>query len=127
MQFILSALFFFFSLFSIVFSAPVQLEQRDVFVPPVLLPNVHSVWKIGSKQTVSWDVTHPPKQITNNKAMIVLAKNSYLDIEHPLATNIDVMAGKVQITVPNVTPGKDYQIVVFGDSGNAGAFFSITH
>ncbi|KAF9046765.1 hypothetical protein BJ165DRAFT_1474145 [Panaeolus papilionaceus] len=127
MQFFLSSLFFVFSLFSFAFAAPVQLEQRDVFVPPVLMPNEHSVWKIGSKQTVTWDVTHPPKQITNSKAMIILAKNSYLDIDHPLATGIDVMTGKAQITVPKVTPGNDYQIIVFGDSGNAGAFFSITH
>ena len=44
------------SLFSLVATAPVmvELEKRDVFVPPVLLPDSRSVWKCGSKQIVKW-------------------------------------------------------------------------
>ena len=42
------------SLISLVATAPVELEKRDVFVPPVLLPDSTSVWKRGSEQTVKW-------------------------------------------------------------------------
>ena len=43
-------------LMTVVVAAPVQLEDRDVFVPPVVLPNAESVWKIGTKQIVQWYV-----------------------------------------------------------------------
>ncbi|KAH9480197.1 hypothetical protein JR316_0006795 [Psilocybe cubensis] len=119
---------FFFSLlsfFSLVSGAPIELSQRDVFVPPVILPNSHSVWKVGTTQTVKWDVSHPPSQITNTKAKIILVTNGLLDFEHPLADNLDVLSGSHQVKVPKVEPGKKYQIIVFGDSGNTGEVFQI--
>jgi len=128
MKFIISTFVFaFLTLVSLVSGAPVDLSQRDVFVPPVVLPNSKSVWKAGSKQIVEWDVSNPPQQITNSVAKIVLATNGLLDFEHPLADNIDVLSGKHQVTVPNVKPGKNYQIIVFGDSGNTSPFFEITN
>ena len=98
------------SLISFVATAPVELEKRDVFVPPVLLPDSTSVWKRGSEQTVKWwvvflpggcesvflllpfyswhmydpfiyrNVTYPPKEITNKKGKIILVKNGMLDL-----------------------------------------------
>ncbi|KAF8968967.1 hypothetical protein BDZ97DRAFT_1797242 [Flammula alnicola] len=112
---------------SLVSSAPVQLSARDVFVPPVLTPNVHSVWKVGSTQTVTWDLTDAPTQITNSKAKVILVTDGLLDLDNPLADGVDVRAGQCQVTVPNVAPGDNYQILVFGDSGNRGQFFTITN
>ncbi|KAJ3509182.1 hypothetical protein NLJ89_g5357 [Agrocybe chaxingu] len=126
MKFFATIFFGLLAFISLVSGAPVQLQERDVFVPPVLLPNSTSVWKVGTRQTVTWDVSRPPKQITNTKARIVLVTDGRLDFEHPLATDIDVLAGKAHVKVPHVAPGKNYQILVFGDSGNTGEFFTIT-
>ncbi|PPQ86314.1 hypothetical protein CVT25_005615 [Psilocybe cyanescens] len=111
---------------SLVSGAPIELSRRDVFVPPVILPNSHSVWKVGTMQTVTWNVSNPPAQITNTKAKIILVTNGKLDFEHPLADNLDVLSGSHQVKVPEVEAGKNYQILVFGDSGNTGDFFEIT-
>jgi hypothetical protein len=124
--FITTFVFAILALVSLVSGAPVDLSRRDVFVPPVLLPNSQSIWKVGTEQTVKWDVSNPPKQITNTEAKIILVTNGLLDLEHPLAQNIDILSGSTQVTVPSVTPGDDYQILVFGDSGNTGDFFTIT-
>ncbi|KAF8192124.1 hypothetical protein BJ912DRAFT_849172 [Pholiota molesta] len=124
MNFLTNFVFAILAFLSLVSAAPI--EARDVFVPPVLTPNSHSVWKVGSKQTVTWDVKSPPAQITNTEAQVILVTNGRLDFEHPLAKGIDVLTGKAHIVVPKVTPGKNYQILVFGDSGNTGEFFTIT-
>ncbi|KAF8158541.1 hypothetical protein B0H34DRAFT_656283 [Crassisporium funariophilum] len=126
MKFFLTTLLTILAFFSFVSGAPVQLAARDVFVPPVISPNNKSTWKIGSTQTVKWDVTHPPKQITNTGVQIILVKAGKLDMEHPLAVGKNVMEGSLSVTVPKVAPGSDYQVLVFGDSGNTGEFFTIT-
>jgi len=128
MNFLSTFVFAILAFLSLVSAAPVeQLSKRDVFVPPVLTPNSHSVWKVGSKQTVTWDVRSPPAQITNTEAQVILVTDGRLDFEHPLAKGIDVLTGKAHIVVPKVAPGKNYQILVFGDSGNTGEFFTITN
>jgi len=60
--------------------------------------------------------------------MIILVTNGLLDmgtcvdtcsltlltrtvVEHPLATGISVLEGTAKVTVPKVTPGKNYQIL----------------
>jgi len=124
--FISTFVFAILALVSLVSGAPVDLSKRDVFVPPVLLPNSKSVWKVGTMQTVKWDVSKPPKEITNTEAKIILVTNGLLDLDHPLAENIDILSGSTKVKVPSVTAGNVYQILVFGDSGNKGAFFTIT-
>jgi len=57
---------------------------------------------------------------------VVLAKSYRLDYENPLALGFDILDGTVRIQVPEVKPGNDYTIVVFGDSGNHGKTFTIT-
>jgi hypothetical protein len=55
MNFLTNFVFAILAFLSLVSAAPIeQLAARDVFVPPVLTPNSHSVWKVGSKQTVTW-------------------------------------------------------------------------
>ncbi|KAF8895152.1 hypothetical protein BD779DRAFT_1668489 [Infundibulicybe gibba] len=108
---------------AIVSAAPTA--ARDVFVPPVLTPCEGAIWKIGSQQNVTWNVTEPPKMITNRKGMIVLSYGGRLNLTHPLATNFDILDGNRIVEVPDVKPGDDYKVVVFGDSGNSGQRFSI--
>ncbi|KAK0202478.1 hypothetical protein DFS33DRAFT_1384833 [Desarmillaria ectypa] len=107
-----------------VLSAPVSVP-RDVYVPPVVLPGSGSVWAVGSTQTVTWDASKPPGQITNPTGSIRLRKaNKTLPLI--LAEGFSILDGKAQVTVPSVEPGNDYRIVLFGDSGNWGTPFTIT-
>ncbi|KAJ7643994.1 hypothetical protein FB45DRAFT_285459 [Roridomyces roridus] len=111
--------------FSLVAAAPTPLS-RDVFIPPVLSPGKGAVWHVGERYNVTWDVSKPPKQITNREGMIVLVnKGLMIDLEHPLAEKFDIMTGSHEVEVPDVKPGTDYQILVFGDSGNTGEMFEI--
>lgn len=58
-----STFFSIISFISLVATAPVELERRDVFVPPVLLPDSTSIWKCGSEQTVKWWVVFPSRRM----------------------------------------------------------------
>ncbi|ESK95823.1 hypothetical protein Moror_12435 [Moniliophthora roreri MCA 2997] len=111
--------------FVLVTSAP--LAKRDVFVPPVLYPHAETVWRVGDLHNVTWDTSNPPAQITNQNGSIVLAKNGRLLLNNPgyLAKGFPILNGRQEIQVPNVEPGDDYTIVVFGDSGNHGERFTI--
>ncbi|KAJ7134794.1 hypothetical protein C8R44DRAFT_609652 [Mycena epipterygia] len=115
----------FFAIFSLVASAPAPL-QRDVFSPPVLYPRNGTVWHVGERHNVTWDVSNAPEHITNNIGMIILCRNhTLLDLDRPLAKNFNILIAHHEIVVPDVEPGDDYQILVFGDSGNTGEVFTI--
>ncbi|KAF7299606.1 hypothetical protein HMN09_00966000 [Mycena chlorophos] len=102
---------------SLVFSAPTP-AIRDVFSPPVTYPHKGTVWKVGKRYTVTWDMAGAPEHITNNIGMIVLVKDGRMvDLDHPLAKNFPINCSHYEITVPKVKAGHDYQILVFGDSG----------
>ncbi|KAK7469368.1 hypothetical protein VKT23_003843 [Stygiomarasmius scandens] len=75
---VLSMIAFLVALFSLALSAP--LAVRDVYAPPVLYPHNGTVWKVGQRHNVTWDISSPPSQITNPHGMIVLVKNNYLDL-----------------------------------------------
>jgi len=125
MNTIITFVFTIFTLFLVAFGAPVN--PRDVYVPPLLSPTAGATWKVGKTYEVIWDVSSPPKQITNPKGRLILAQNSQLlNLDHPLAKGFDILAGKLKVTVPKDTkPGKNYQLVLMGDSGNYGPTFSI--
>ncbi|KAF5336132.1 hypothetical protein D9611_006317 [Ephemerocybe angulata] len=107
-------------------AAPI-LDQRDVYVPPILTPVKGTVWKKGSAQTVTWDASSPPAQITNPKGRIVLrsVEEERLILDKPLAENFDILDGQRSVTTPTDLPAGQYQIVLFGNSGNWGPVFSI--
>ena len=54
---------------------PVQVEARDVFVPPVTSPSAGTVWRSGKSYTVTWDVSGAPVNITNKRGSIRLRKD----------------------------------------------------
>ncbi|KAJ7147135.1 hypothetical protein C8R43DRAFT_953327 [Mycena crocata] len=115
-----------FAIFSLVASVPTPL-QRDVFSPPVLYPRNGTVWRVGERHNVTWDLTNAPAHITNNIGMVILCKDHMLlDLDRPLAKGFDIRIAHHEIVVPNVKPGSDYRILVFGDSGNTGEMFTIT-
>ncbi|KAF8073421.1 hypothetical protein FPV67DRAFT_1477729 [Lyophyllum atratum] len=118
-------------LVSLVYAGP--LTMRDVFSPHIISPNEKSVWPVGTKQTVTWEIKDipPDSQLSNPNGKVVLGHlgptgGLNLDIDNPLAQNFKLRLGKVEITVPSVAPRDDYIIVLFGDSGNASPSFAIT-
>ncbi|KAL5514688.1 hypothetical protein ACEPAG_2004 [Sanghuangporus baumii] len=118
------------TLFTFGFAAPTNFA-RDIWSPKVLTPNEEVGWVIGTRANVTWDTSNPPAIISNGsrvqlvKGGIPLASGpgSFTD---PLAVGFNLLAGFVEITVPDIEPGSDYQVVLFGDSGNLGPLFSIS-
>lgn len=64
-----------FSLLAFVSAAPVSLESRDVFVPPITYPHAGTVWKAGARHNVTWSIADAPQNITNGKGIIVFAQD----------------------------------------------------
>jgi hypothetical protein len=114
MRFTITAFIFtLLALFSTLVAAAPILEKRDVFVPPIIAPAEGAVWPKGSQQTVSWDVSSPPKQITNTKGRIVLrsVEQERLLLDQPLAEGFDILDGSRSVSVPTDIPAGEYQIV----------------
>ncbi|KIK59386.1 hypothetical protein GYMLUDRAFT_262131 [Collybiopsis luxurians FD-317 M1] len=95
-----------------------------VFTPPVTDPTNTTVWTSGQVETVTWDVSNPPANITNRIGRIQFR---FDDITTPLvlADNFDILLGTIQVTAPLVITGSDYSLVLFGDSGNFSPEFTI--
>ncbi|KAJ7133805.1 hypothetical protein C8R46DRAFT_1343125 [Mycena filopes] len=94
-----------------------------VFSPRVTFPTVGTVLVSNASTTVTWDTTGAPTVISN-QALLLLRKG---DTTAPfiLAENFDLRTGSLDITVPNVLSGTDYEFVLFGDSGNFSPTFTI--
>ncbi|KAJ7648706.1 hypothetical protein DFH06DRAFT_1209392 [Mycena polygramma] len=118
-----------FTLFTTLMSAAaltaVQAMPLDVFVPAVLNPTAGEVWTVGSQQNVTWDVSDPPVNITNQQGLILLRKAG-LTTPLILGNGFDILDGTFEVTVPDVLEGTDYSITLFGDSGNFSPAFTIT-
>ncbi|KAF9532543.1 hypothetical protein CPB83DRAFT_626976 [Crepidotus variabilis] len=106
-------------------SAVIQRAAQDVYSPHITSPTAGVVWTSGQTQTVTWDTSDAPAHITNRIGRIVLRKGA-TTTPLVLADNFDILDGKAQVTVPNVVAGSDYEVVLFGDSGNISPEFTIT-
>ncbi|KAJ7784379.1 hypothetical protein B0H16DRAFT_1492315 [Mycena metata] len=119
-------------------ASPLRPQELVVVTPKITSPTQAVSWPSGSIQTVTWDTTDIPPEAANNTGVLLLGRNTTaydengqkfmsenLDIKHPLATGFPIMAGCKNITVPKTTPGANYIIVLFGDSGNASPQFKI--
>ncbi|KAJ7049033.1 hypothetical protein C8F01DRAFT_1185930 [Mycena amicta] len=100
------------------------LTPRDVFVPPILYPHAGTVWTVGQRHNVTWDTSDAPVNITNGKGFIMLRKAG-LTTPVILQNNFNIRLGRIEVTVPWVVDGSDYQLVLFGDSGNFSPNFTI--
>jgi len=103
--------------------SPAELQKRDDFTPPILIPSNTTIWNSGEVQNVTWDISQAPVNITNSRGLIQLR---FDDITTPvvLADDFDILLGTYPITVPWVISGQ-FQLVLFGDSGNFSPFFII--
>ncbi|KAJ7648700.1 hypothetical protein DFH06DRAFT_572298 [Mycena polygramma] len=101
------------------------IASRDVFVPPILYPKAGTVWTVGQRHNVTWDISNHPTHITNSVGFILLRKGG-LTTPVILEDNFSILRGRIEVTVPRVVDGTDYQLVLFGDSGNFSPNFTIT-
>ncbi|PPQ95979.1 hypothetical protein CVT26_016195 [Gymnopilus dilepis] len=101
------------------------LEARDVFTPEVLLPTTGTVWTVGAQEMVTWDTSNAPVNITNKIGRVLLRKAG-MTLPVILADNFSILQGSVQVTVPWVEDGDDYQVNLFGDSGDFSNVFTIS-
>ncbi|TFK37253.1 hypothetical protein BDQ12DRAFT_685562 [Crucibulum laeve] len=106
-------------------AVPAQQSTNDVFVPPVLTPTAGTIWKVGTQQTVTWDVSNPPVHITNAIGEILMSKGGVTIPNLTIASNFSILLGTINVQVPNLAAGNDYRVILFGDSGNTSPAFSI--
>jgi len=116
-SFVASAIAFFAA--STVSAAPL-----DVWVPTITSPVKGTKWVIGTEVNVTWSTAGEPTNVSNG-GRIVLAQNQreIMNISDPF--DLAAADGCKTVTVPNVTPGHNYQVVLFGDSGDISQSFTI--
>ncbi|EPQ50989.1 hypothetical protein GLOTRDRAFT_112513 [Gloeophyllum trabeum ATCC 11539] len=128
-QFMNSMIFSF--LLFVGFTCAAPLVARDVWDPPVTSPTSGTVWNVGETQTITWDTSSKPAQVTSYTGKAVLgyldpsSPGEHLFLDSPLASGFNLTDGKVQITVPDVPARSTYIVVLMGDSGNASPQFTI--
>ncbi|KAJ7103865.1 hypothetical protein C8R44DRAFT_715949 [Mycena epipterygia] len=105
-------------------ATPLTIETRDVFTPPVTYPHAGTVWYVGQTHNVTWDTSDHPVNITNKIGRIMLRKDG-LTTPVILQENFSILLGRIEVKVPWVEDGNDYQLVLFGDSGNFSPLFTI--
>ncbi len=101
-------------------------DVNDVYAPPITSPNASTVWTVNTTQTVTWDTSNPPAQITNPIGTIRLRKDgitfcmaSSVDCRFDaddigavtLASGFDILLGEFEVTVPDVAESSEYILV----------------
>ncbi|KAF5388910.1 hypothetical protein D9757_005060 [Collybiopsis confluens] len=126
MQFTLSIASALIAAFSAASASPMLAHraQLDVFSPNITAPTASSVWTLGGQYNVTWITTNAPDNISNG-ASVVLGNNTRLT-SRKLAQGFDLRQGWVTVTCPDdIFPGNAYSIILFGDSGDQSAQFSV--
>ncbi|KAG7090298.1 hypothetical protein E1B28_011895 [Marasmius oreades] len=128
MQFKLSALLTFIAA-TAVNAAPAVHSRNvlDVWSPRIISPDATTVWVTGSIVNVTWDTSDAPVLISNG-AGITLNKDDRIGSEGFLKefNSFSLLDGFAEVSVPDVYPGHDYSITLFGDSGNNSPHFQIS-
>ncbi|KAJ7585080.1 hypothetical protein C8J56DRAFT_949812 [Mycena floridula] len=99
---------------------------NDVWVPKITSPVAGTVWVIGTRVNVTWSLDNEPANVSNG-GQILLRKAGQVTSGGSLTPEFDLKAadGFFELTVPDVTPDSDYEIILFGDSGNISEDFTI--
>ncbi|KAE9386969.1 hypothetical protein BT96DRAFT_838379 [Gymnopus androsaceus JB14] len=101
-----------------VIAAPAGRSALDVWNPTITSPTAETVWIVGSTVNVTWSTANEPADVSNG-GQVVLADLSPI-------FNLAAADGFYTVTVPDdIAPGNDYQVVLFGDSGNISPSFTI--
>ena len=81
--------------------------QRRQESPVVLYPDDGVAWVVGSRHNITWN----PAGQESTEGVIFLAKHSFVDPE-PIATGVDTTTGRIEVTVPDVEPATDYNVIM---------------
>jgi len=111
-------------------AASIKRSELIVVMAQITEPIHGAVWEVGSKQIVAWNTSTVPPQALNNTASILLGYFDETGLEHvnyntPLASGFLFESGNETVTVPDVTSGSSYFVVLFGDSGDISPTFNI--
>ncbi|KIP12044.1 hypothetical protein PHLGIDRAFT_98827 [Phlebiopsis gigantea 11061_1 CR5-6] len=105
-------------------------EIRLIVNPPVTNPTAFTVWVVGNRYNVTWDITQLPPlaNITNDVGRIVLGQfngdGEKLYTDDPLANGFFITDASQEITCPDVDDG-NYIIVCEGQlSAYFGRFYT---
>ena len=60
----------------------IRRSEDIVYSPPIKSPSQGTVWKVGSKQVVTWDATSIPAGAEGNKGTIMLGYADNTESEH---------------------------------------------
>ncbi|EPT05168.1 hypothetical protein FOMPIDRAFT_1111829 [Fomitopsis schrenkii] len=110
---------------ALLFALVSSVSASAIWDPTILTPNAQSVWVRGQTTEVTWDTSNPPANATQFIGQVRLAKGG-IQGYGVLASGFHLADGSVEVTVPSgLDPGSDYQVVLFGDSGNVSPEFTI--
>ncbi|ESK90214.1 hypothetical protein Moror_7728 [Moniliophthora roreri MCA 2997] len=108
-----------------VFAAASPPVRRDIWNPKIISPDENTVWVLGTKVNVTWDTSDAPELISGGSAIQLNKADVPTDLPY-LLQGFDLRVGWVEIDVPQVNPGNDYSITLFGSSGNRSKKFGVS-
>ncbi|KAI4522809.1 hypothetical protein K523DRAFT_280243, partial [Schizophyllum commune Tattone D] len=94
-----------------------------VWSPKITSPTADTTWTAGQQYNVTWSTDDAPEDISNGGSVVLGQKETLLN-DQKLADGVDLRAGFVTVTAPDVKTGK-YFVDLFGDSGNWSPEFKI--
>ncbi|KII88217.1 hypothetical protein PLICRDRAFT_41366 [Plicaturopsis crispa FD-325 SS-3] len=107
-------------------AVPAARSALDVFVPPITYPHAGTQWYRGQTHNVTWDTSNAPVNITNRYGEIDLVRAGNVSDPVLLAQGFDILLGRIEVQVPDyIQPRSDYELILWGDSGNFSPEFSI--
>ncbi|KAI0768679.1 hypothetical protein BD413DRAFT_493672 [Trametes elegans] len=99
--------------------------------PAIWQPSGDEVWTVGATETVRWSPSDLPSAEDGGRLLLGSARDETGDYHHisasPLATNVSLASGALDVVVPNVPPGDAYVLTLYigKDSINPSAPFTI--
>ncbi|KAJ3796831.1 hypothetical protein GGU11DRAFT_829045 [Lentinula aff. detonsa] len=127
------------------FVASAKAAPSIVWDPTITSPVTGTVWTVGTMVNVTWwgelndlikttcthifdterrSITDEPSTVSN-AGEIYLAKDNVQMMALSGTFDLAAADGSYAVTVPDVPTGDDYQIILYGDSGNIGPSFVI--
>ncbi|KAG1748757.1 hypothetical protein EDB19DRAFT_224577 [Suillus lakei] len=103
------------TLFSLSLSAPMR---RDVFRPSDHVPPCRCGLDSWSSSQCHLGDRWCTRKHHQRDRQGISSQQLHHDLDHPLATGFNILDGRVTIQVPSVATGRNYSLVLFGDSGN---------
>jgi len=105
-------------------AAPSARNALDVWDPTITSPVSGTVWTVGTTVNVTWSTANKPAHVSNG-GEIILAVDGLLTLILAPAFDLVAADGSFPVTVPDLVPSDNYQIVLFGDSGNISPSFTV--